>query len=102
MSHSKPARIALFPNREVGIVWEDGREDYVAVRMLRLECPCAECVDEITGERRLDPRSVPEDVRIKHWEPVGQYAVRFVFSDGHDTGIYTFEKLSRIAGRDDS
>ncbi len=92
-STPKPVHVEVFPNREVGIVWDDGREDYLPIRFLRQECPCAECVDEITNERRLNPASVPEKIGIKSWEPVGNYALRFLFSDNHDTGMFTFETL---------
>ena len=98
MSHPVPERVMLFPNREVVIAWSDGREDYLSSRALRIACPCAECVDEITGERRLDPERVPEDLRIDRWETVGRYALRFHFSDGHDAGIFTFESLRAQAG----
>ncbi|MDQ7006014.1 MAG: DUF971 domain-containing protein [Acidobacteriota bacterium] len=93
MSRPIPEKVVVFPTREVGIVWSDGREDFFPARDLRISCPCAECVDEITGERRLDPESVPADLRVERWEAVGRYALRFHFSDGHATGIFTFEVL---------
>jgi DUF971 family protein len=85
--------IEIFPNGEVGIVWEDGREDFHGARALRLACPCAQCVDELTGEKRLDPARIPAGLRVLGWVPIGHYAVRFRWSDGHDTGLFTFEHL---------
>ena len=81
----------------LGISWSDGVESEYAVRDLRLNCRCAHCVDEWTAEKRLDPATVPMDVRPKKIEPVGRYAIRFVWSDGHDTGIYTFDLLRKLA-----
>ena len=63
---------------------------------MRLHCPCAECVDERTGERRLDPGRVPLDVTVRRALTVGRYALAFEFSDGHQTGIYTFDHLRRL------
>ena len=60
---------------------------------LRLACPCAACVEEMTGRPLLDPASVPEDVTARQIDLVGSYAIRIVWSDGHDTGIYTYESL---------
>ncbi|MBP7149173.1 MAG: DUF971 domain-containing protein [Acidobacteria bacterium] len=94
----RPRAIEIFPSGEVGVAWPDGREDYVGARALRLACPCAQCVDEITGTPRLVPGRVPDDIQVVNWAPVGHYAVQFRFSDGHDTGIYGFDYLRRIAG----
>ena len=92
----KPARIELFPNGEIGIAWSDGEEHFIPAAVVRGACPCAECVDELTGERRLDPRSVAS-VRALDWDTVGSYAVSFRWSDGHSTGIYAFDRLRRLA-----
>ncbi len=77
--------------------WKDGGESRYAARALRLACPCASCVDEATGRPLLDPKTVPEDIRVAHVELVGRYALRFHFSDGHDTGLFTFETLYQLS-----
>src|SRR2546427_3036599 len=61
--------------------------------MLRLACRCAECREEMTGRPRLDPASVPEDIYDLRVGLVGQYGIRIDWSDGHNTGIYTYEQL---------
>ena len=61
----------------------------------RLACPCAGCVDEMSGRPVLDPTSVPADVRPQTLELVGAYGLKVHWSDGHSTGIYTFEALLR-------
>ena len=73
----------------------DGEGD-VAIfpaRALRLACPCAGCVDEMTRRPILDPAGVPLDVAVEGLELVGAYGLRIRWSDGHATGIYTFEWL---------
>jgi len=80
----------------VEITWSPDHVGRYPIRLLRCECNCAACVDEFTGRRTLDPASVPEDVSITAAAPVGNYAVRFTFSDGHDTGLYTFDHLARL------
>jgi DUF971 family protein len=79
------------------ITWKDGRVMEYEPRELRLLCPCAGCVDETTGVRRLRPEAVDEGVYPTAIHYVGRYALQFVWSDGHSTGIYTFEYLRRIA-----
>ncbi len=76
--------------------WQDGHASLYPARYLRQRCPCAGCVDELSGERMLAPESVPSDVRALGASLVGNYAVSFSFSDGHGSGIYTFEALRRL------
>jgi ATP-binding protein involved in chromosome partitioning len=78
----------------VRIEWVAGsHEAFFPARALRLACPCAGCVEEMTGRPLLDPSRVPADVRPLRLALVGAYGLRVVWSDGHDTGIYTFERL---------
>ena len=77
----------------VVILWEDAHRSPFPHRYLRLRCPCANCVDEMSGKRTLDPDTVPKDVKAVDQMPVGKYGVQFLWSDTHYTGIYTFKVL---------
>ena len=88
-----PGAIEQATEDALRIQWRDGHESVYPVRGLRLACRCARCIDERTGEPLLDPRGVSDDVRPVNIKSVGRYAIQFVWSDGHDTGIYTFEHL---------
>ena len=79
--------------RTLAITWSDGRKDQFDVVKLRRSCPCASCIDEWTREQRLKPEDVPDTVRPLKIESVGAYALKIHFSDGHATGIYTFQML---------
>lgn len=84
----------------LSIEWEaGGREVFYAARRLRLACPCAACVEEMSGRPLLDPASVPADIRPLSLALVGAYGLRIVWSDGHGTGIYTFQLLRSLADR---
>ena len=97
-----PVNIQLVGN-EVAIAWDDGRESYFEPERLRAASPSA----ETQGERDIlgvqyggdGPRKFP-GVTVLGWEQVGNYALRFDFSDGHRTGLYTFEYLRKLAGTD--
>lgn len=78
------------------IVWKDGEFSEYEPRDLRLRCPCAGCVDEMTGRRILVPEMVSADVYPTAIHYVGRYALQFMWSDGHSTGIYPYEFLRRI------
>lgn len=81
------------------IEWDDqGHRWLYAARELRLACPCAACMDEMTGRPLLDPAAVPADVRPATVALVGAYGLRVGWSDGHSTGIYTFERLRAGCG----
>ena len=81
--------------RDDGIVIEWGAEHEAVfpARDLRLACPCAACVDEMSGRAILNPVAVPADVRPVSLALVGAYGLRVQWSDGHGTGIYTFQRL---------
>ena len=93
---STPTAIRQHDARTLGITWADGHESRLDVRELRLACGCAVCVDEWTGEERLDRGSVPEDVHPIRIEPVGRYAIQIEWSDGHGSGIYPFKRLREL------
>jgi DUF971 family protein len=80
----------------LGIEWNDGHRSVYPVRFLRQHCPCAGCVDEWTGERRLKADDVPMLIMLRDIESVGRYALQFKWSDGHDTGIYSYQLLRRL------
>ena len=98
MEHvTPPTAIRRQPEaRRLLIQWPDGLEralDYVRVRG---QCPCARCVNEITGERMIGPHEIDQHVGIEGLELVGGYALRIVWSDGHSQGLYTWDQLRKL------
>lgn len=93
---------AVFPkeveleDQAIVVLWDDGHRGVYPHRYLRLRCPCASCVDEMTGRPRLDPDGVPQDVRAIDHMQVGNYAIQFLWSDAHYTGIYTYRFLRSV------
>ncbi len=83
----------------LGITWSDGLTSSYPVRALRQACPCAHCIDEHTGRPLLNPASVPMDIHPVKLEAVGRYAIRIRWSDGHETGLYSFELLRQLHPR---
>lgn len=78
----------------IEIAWDrEGHVGRYPARALRLACPCAACVDEMTGRPLLDPATVAGDVAAVRIEPVGAYGIRIRWSDRHATGIYTYRAL---------
>jgi DUF971 family protein len=78
------------------IVWGDGVLSEYEPRFLRLRCPCAGCVDEMTGIRTLRPEQVPDGIYPTAIEYVGRYGLQFKWSDGHSTGIYPYDYLRKL------
>ncbi|HVV88837.1 MAG TPA: DUF971 domain-containing protein [Kofleriaceae bacterium] len=88
-----PLEIVGLGKAEVRFVWDDDREDVWTAQALRQRCTCAYCQSELTGERILDPDSIPADLTVATMHLVGNYGVGIGFSDGHSTGIYRFREL---------
>ena len=93
----EPTRIIEESDSEVTIEWSDGSEDRFHAAALRRSCPCAGCVDEWTGKKTLDGGSIPDDLSFDHISIVGRYALNFHFSDGHETGIFSFAYLKGLS-----
>lgn len=87
----------------VAIRWPDGDEHFLPMEKLRALSPSAENIGEpdIFGKiHGGDPRTEFPGVTVENYEIVGRYAVRFIFSDGHDTGLYTFKYLRGLGTKD--
>lgn len=83
------------------IAWSDGSAHQYPFVFLRGQCQCARCVDEITGRLLLDLSSIPQDLCVKSMDLRGNYAICIVWSDGHDTGLYTWEFLRELTQKDE-
>ena len=95
----EPREISQESNTHLRITWSDDRVcNYEAVALRRV-CPCAQCVNEWTGQRTLKPEAVSEEVEIIDLTIVGRYALNFRWSDGHETGIYSFQYLRDLCER---
>ena len=87
-------RLDLDANRLV-IVWRDGHESRYTGAYLRWTCPCAACRGHGPGQVPPPAWEDVREVRLLHAAAVGSYAIRFDFTDGHDSGIFSFEHLRR-------
>lgn len=93
-----PEAIDLNERGEFEIAWPGGRVAIVPGFTLRDLCPCAACIEEGTGRKILDPSTIPLDIRADKIDPVGSYAIQVHWSDGHDTGLYTWDLLRAASG----
>lgn len=88
--------------RELVVQWSDGQQRRYAIKELRDQCPCANCREQRKAEpEKPNPLQVltPEQLApltIAGMQPVGNYAYSIDFSDGHNTGIYTFDFLREL------
>lgn len=77
---------------ELVIQWKDGRVCRYGLLSLRKQCPCANC----RGGHSVDSVRTTDhitEIALVSWKKVGRYALSFTWSDHHDTGIYTYDRL---------
>lgn len=106
----------LEKDRQLEIEWQDGKRCVYSISYLRSTCPCAMCRVVREGSDPHDISPAPKkkplltilpgnysgQITITSAEKVGNYAIKVAFSDGHDTGIFSFEYLREICtGRSD-
>ena len=96
----EPTQIVEENESEISITWSDDAVTNYSASNLRRSCPCAGCVNEWTGEKMLEDKNIPDDLSFDHISVVGRYALNFHFSDGHDTGIFSFNFLRNLSQTD--
>lgn len=102
--NSEPEHIAISKSKGIKIDWKGGHRSEYALAYLRDECPCATCTGAHGTEPQKSNYSKPAELfplykptlKMVTVEPVGSYAIRIEWSDGHSTGIYSFDHLRRI------
>ena len=102
MAHTpRPTEINLHQqSRVMDITFDDGRQFIMSCEYLRVFSPSAEVRGHGPGQEVL--QTGKREVNIAAIEPVGMYAVKFVFTDGHDTGIYSWEYLHDLGKKHES
>jgi len=94
----KASELRLNPQKtELSVTFTDGTVSSLSAEFLRVVSPSAEVQGHSPSERKLVPGK--RDVTIRAIEPIGNYAVRLVFSDGHNTGLYSWHYLYEISRR---
>ncbi|QDU91688.1 hypothetical protein Pla175_51180 [Pirellulimonas nuda] len=102
MSQPTPTGIERLPERRLRIAWSDGQTREYSARELRGACPCASCREKQSAPPpsplQLNVLSEAETLPLEiiGMAPVGSYAYRIHFSDGHNTGLFTFERLREL------
>jgi len=95
-----PENIQVIGN-ELAIRWSGGSECFLPLPELRRACPCAGCGGEadLLGQVMLPAKAehTPSSYEIRSWQMVGGYALQPTWQDGHNTGIYSFDYLQRLA-----
>lgn len=85
---------------ELAIQWSDGTESYLDLQLLRRACPCAACggePDVLGNISRPNVSYSQQSFALTGFDIVGGYALQPRWADGHNTGIYSFQYLRRLA-----
>ncbi|MDQ2833237.1 MAG: DUF971 domain-containing protein [Acidobacteriota bacterium] len=105
-----PQKVRVMKTEGTGVEidWKDGHRSAWSFAWLRLACPCATCHEDREKTGRMPGVAKPKEqtllvmyeapVRPVEVSPVGKYALKFKWSDGHESGIYSWEYLRRVCG----
>lgn len=100
-NNPRPTEITLHSkSRVLEVAYDDGRRFELPCEYLRVFSPSAEVRGHGPGQEVL--QAGKRDVNIDAVEPVGAYAVKLAFSDGHDTGIYSWDYLYDLGQKQES
>ncbi len=99
--NTDPTHIDISLSQGVDITWGDGHKSHYPLDHLRQNCPCASCRSEEHSSQPSSQLASPLPVfkptaRLTNAEAVGRYAVRLLWTDGHSTGLYSFDHLREI------
>jgi DUF971 family protein len=90
-----PTELRLNASRDaLTVAFDDGASFALAAEYLRVESPSAEVRGHGPGQKVIITGA--DDVKIDRLEPIGNYAVRIIFDDGHDTGLYSWDYLHKL------
>ena len=85
-----------YDDEKISFVWLDGTKSEVSNFDLRADCGCAVCVDEYTGEKLLNRDDIRKDIKPTEIIPLGNYALKIVWNDGHNSGIYPYRQIHSL------
>jgi len=99
-----PEHLAVI-GEELAVRWPDGTEDFIRMDFLRSRSPSAENMGETDLTGRViyagDGKTDFSGIGVTGWTVMGGYAIQFQFSDGHNTGLYSFQYLKELGATED-
>ncbi len=103
MNYPAPKTIRKASERSLEFIWSGGERCELSFQFLRDECPCAHCKGENILGKVYKPLTLPTFVEgmyeLAGVEPIGSYAIKIAWKDGHATGIYSWEYLHHLCGK---
>ena len=90
----------LLMDSELAVKWNDDKESYIPLKLLRNNCPCAYCsgeTDVLGNVYKGSPQDLSETAyKAMNMERVGHYALRIFWGDRHADGLYTYDMLRQL------
>ncbi|HMP74971.1 MAG TPA: P-loop NTPase [Kiritimatiellia bacterium] len=90
-------KVAFSADEGIVLTLASGEKRVCAPAEVRRACRCAHCIEEFSGKPILNPASVPDNVYPRNLTPMGNYAVAISWSDGHNSSIYPYDQLLKLA-----
>ncbi len=94
----KPVQIKIIDKKNLYVKWDDGNESVISLEDLRKFCPCATCIAERDKQSKsFIPILNRNQTTVSNISQVGSYAIGITWKDGHNTGIYEYTFLKKLA-----
>lgn len=101
--HTTPLRLDLKKDQRLEIEWQDGKISSYSLDLLRSQCPCALCREQRQAQKSrpktsltILPGNYSGKLTVRNAHMVGNYAIQLEWSDGHESGIYSFQYLREL------
>jgi len=85
-----------FNEKNITLTWSNGIKKTIDNKKLRINCHCASCINEMTGQKTLQDKNIPNDIKATEIKPIGNYALSITWTDGHSSGLFSYKMINEL------
>jgi len=90
-----------FNEKNITLTWSNQIKKTIENKKLRTNCHCAVCINEMTGQKTLQDKDIPDDIKATVIKPIGNYALSITWTDGHSSGLFSYKMINELTSEQD-